>query len=489
MDRMMNKIKKINVFFSTGRILAFLCLFFYNFFYTQTKNDVVLLRDEILNKMQYENKNVEELFKYYSKIAPYDSKILNVKFLLLKGDYETALNGLFGLKPLAIANKNSEKFFQYQCLYGQVCQKLGLKAEVESIKSYLLTSKYLKQSIFVDLAVDKNSFDIFPFNIRLALLRSAIKDYNENNNTTGLFQANFWLAEILQNNRSQSGIALETALSLGNKVDSELYSKIFTDNYISKNYAKQGNFRKAFDLLEPYQNTFAELSDVNFKADYLKNLAISSANVQAFGNLNRINLSYFQIVENQNAEMASARAILINNIKKENEEKLISNNDLFRNICISIFVFLICLISIYYFYRIKKKRAKKSATEEEDAKNFVIPDKTEKRILSKLEEFEKSQKYIQKKVSLKMLAQQFDTNPTYLSEIINKHKNSNYNAYINNLRIDYIVSKINENPEYRKYKVSYLADECGFSSHSLFTTVFKNRMNLSPTEYLQKLNE
>lgn len=486
---MMNKIKKINGFFSTGRILAFLCVFIFALFTPQTKNDVVLLRDEILNKMQYENKNVEELFKYYSKIAPYDSKILNIKFLLLKGDYETALNGLFALKDIAIANKNSEKFFQYQCLYGQVCQKMGLKTEAKGVKDYLLTSKYLKEIIFVDLAVDKSSFDIFPLNTRLELLRSAIKVYKESHNNTGLFQANFWLAETLQNNFPQSKIAIDSVLSLRDNSESELYSKIFTDNYISKIYTKHGNFRKAFALLEPYQNTFAEVSNVNFKIDYLKNLAISSANVQSFGNLNRINLSYFQIVENQNTEMASARAILINHIKKGNEERLEAQNDLFRNICMVIFVCLICFISIYYFYRIKKKKADLPAIEEEDAKNFVIPDKTEKRILSKLEEFEKSQKYIQKKVSLKMLAQQFDTNPTYLSEIINRHKNSNFNAYINNLRIDYIVDKINKNPEYRKYKVSYLADEGGFSSHSLFTTVFKNRMNLSPTEYLQKLNE
>ena len=482
------KAKKIGKLFDAESILAFLCIFISTFFYSQTKNDVVLLREEILNKMQYENNNVDELLAYYSKIAPYDSKILNVKFLLLKGDYEKALSGLFSLENLAKVDKNSERFFQYQCLYGQICQKLGLKAEVKAVKDYLLNSKYLKGNTYVDLATDKSSFDIFPLNNRLELLKSAIKDYKQNNNNTGLFQANFWLAETLETNPSQSKIALETALSLRDKSDSEVYSKILTDNYLSKIYAKKGNFRKAFDLLAPYQSSFAELSDVNLKADYLKNLAISSANVQSFENFNRINLSYFQIVEGQNAEMASARAILLNHIKNENEAKLKSQNDLFRNICIVIFIFLICLTAIYFFYRIKKKKTEESAVEE-DAKNFVIPDKTEKRILNKLEEFEKSHKYIQKKVSLKILAQQFDTNPTYLSEIVNKHKNSNFNTYINNLRIDYILDKINENPEYRKYKVSYLADECGFSSHSLFTTVFKSRMNLSPTEYLQKLNE
>ncbi|WP_312768263.1 helix-turn-helix transcriptional regulator [Epilithonimonas sp.] len=439
--------------------------------------------------MQYENRNVEELLKYYSKISPYESKILNIKFLFLKGDYEEALTELFSLKNIAEVDKDSEKFFQYQCLYGQVCQTLGLKTELAVVRKNLKDSKYLKGGAFAELALDNSSFEIFTLDERLAILRSVIKNDKGKNNDASLIQANIWLAEILGKDNQESKIALDSALSLINKSDSDIYYKILADNYIAKIYLKRNNARAAFDLLKKYQNSAVYLSNAGLKVDFFKNLAISSASVGEFANLDHINRYYFKIVEDQNAKRAVARAKLVNHINKANEEKLESQNDLFRNICIVIFLFLICAIAIYYFYRIKKKRAEVSVTEEEDPKSFVIPDKTEKRILSKLEEFEKSQKYIQKKVSLKMLAQQFDTNPTYLSEIINKHKNSNFNSYINNLRIDYIVDKINENLEYRKYKVSYLADECGFSSHSLFTTVFKSRMNVSPTEFLQKLNE
>jgi AraC-like DNA-binding protein len=90
-------------------------------------------------------------------------------------------------------------------------------------------------------------------------------------------------------------------------------------------------------------------------------------------------------------------------------------------------------------------------------------------------------------MSLALLASQLDTNTKYLSEVINKYKGKNFNVYINELRINYIVSKLKTNPMYLNYKVSYLADECGFSSHSSFSTVFKNCTGIKPNVFIQFL--
>lgn len=486
---MMDRIKKIRWFFSAARILRFLCMFLYVFYSAQTKNDVDILKEEILDKMQDENHNVEDLIKYYSKISPNDAQILNIKFLLLKGDYEEGLNKIFLLENSAKKDKNSELFFQYQCLYGQVCQMLGLASELDVIRDNLKNSNYIKSGAFTELALDKKSFEIFPLSDRVAIIKSGIKSYEITNNVIGLIQSNIWLAEILGYYNSESKLALNSALSLLKKTDSGVYYGMLIDNYLAKIYLKQNNAQYAFNALAKYQNAAAHISNVDLKADFYKNLAISSANIKAFDKLDYINKSYFTIVENQNAKRAVARAMLVNHINKLNDDKLKSQAYLFRNIYFTIFIAFILVLAVIYFSHKSRQKQAEGAAAETDAKNFVIPDKTEKRILNKLEEFEKSQKYIQKNVSLKTLAQQFDTNPKYLSEIVNNHKNSNFNTYINNLRIDYIVEKIKKNPEYRKYKVSYLADECGFSSHSLFTTIFKNRMDLSPTEFLQKLNE
>jgi len=45
-----------------------------------------------------------------------------------------------------------------------------------------------------------------------------------------------------------------------------------------------------------------------------------------------------------------------------------------------------------------------------------------------------------------------DINSKYLSHVINKNKNQNFNVYINNLRINYIVEKFNTNSTNRSYK-------------------------------------
>lgn len=114
---------------------------------------------------------------------------------------------------------------------------------------------------------------------------------------------------------------------------------------------------------------------------------------------------------------------------------------------------------------------------------------SEERILEDLEKFEATHKFTHKDMSLSKLAAQLNTNTKYLSEVINRHKGKNFNSYINELRINYITNKIKTDPSYLKYKVSYLADECGYASHSTFTTVFKSIVGISPIAFVDFVKE
>lgn len=87
-------------------------------------------------------------------------------------------------------------------------------------------------------------------------------------------------------------------------------------------------------------------------------------------------------------------------------------------------------------------------------------------------------------MSVQFLSKKMKTNSKYLSEIINKHKGKNFNAYINDLRIDYIIDMMQTDPKFLNYKVSYLAENCGFASHSVFTVVFKSVTNLTPKQFI-----
>lgn len=119
----------------------------------------------------------------------------------------------------------------------------------------------------------------------------------------------------------------------------------------------------------------------------------------------------------------------------------------------------------------------------------IIPEKTELILLEKLNKFENGIDFTQRNLTLNSLAKDLETNTRYLSEIINKHKQKNFNTYINELRVNYIIQKLRTEPQFLNYKISYLAEECGFSSHTSFSTVFKSVTEISPKEFINFLKK
>jgi len=122
-------------------------------------------------------------------------------------------------------------------------------------------------------------------------------------------------------------------------------------------------------------------------------------------------------------------------------------------------------------------------------KSIQITENTVKTILARLERFENSDKYLKKEINLTYLASQVGTNTKYLSEIIKQHKEKSFSSYINGLRINYIATLLYKEPKYREYKISYLADMCGFSSREVFAVVFKKETGISPSYYIENLKD
>ncbi|WP_370899670.1 tetratricopeptide repeat protein [Chryseobacterium gossypii] len=119
---------------------------------------------------------------------------------------------------------------------------------------------------------------------------------------------------------------------------------------------------------------------------------------------------------------------------------------------------------------------------------MMLPE-TEEKILAKLEEFEKADLYTSNNMSLSYLAIYCETNTKYLSHIINKYKNKDFNNYVNELRIDFIIAKLRTEPRYRNYKIATLAEEAGFSSPNKFSTVFKKTTSMSPSLFIKYMEQ
>lgn len=126
----------------------------------------------------------------------------------------------------------------------------------------------------------------------------------------------------------------------------------------------------------------------------------------------------------------------------------------------------------------------------QSSKNSItISEETERKIVKKLENFERKMQFLSPDISLGKIAQDFKTNAYYITYVIKFHKKTNFNGYINKLRIDYITHKLKFNSEYTNYKIEYLAQESGFSSYSTFKRIFTKETGIDPSKFISYLKE
>ena len=89
-------------------------------------------------------------------------------------------------------------------------------------------------------------------------------------------------------------------------------------------------------------------------------------------------------------------------------------------------------------------------------------------------------------LTLVELAQNLDTFPNKLSQVINTYEGKNFHDYINSRRVELFL-KLVENPENRKYTILSLAFDCGFNSKSSFNKHFKKITNQTPSVYINSI--
>jgi len=91
-------------------------------------------------------------------------------------------------------------------------------------------------------------------------------------------------------------------------------------------------------------------------------------------------------------------------------------------------------------------------------------------------------------LSLAELARRLNTQPNYLSQVINEREGKNFYDYVNALRIEEF-KRLAASPESRKFTLLALAQECGFNSKSSFNRHFKKVTGKSPSEFIDTVPE
>ena len=97
--------------------------------------------------------------------------------------------------------------------------------------------------------------------------------------------------------------------------------------------------------------------------------------------------------------------------------------------------------------------------------------------------------YLRHDLTLQQLAQAIGINRFYLSQYFSR-QSITYNTYINNLRINYFISRYNELSRTNQPIVAQeLANESGYRSYSTFSLAFKQRTGQSVTAWIRETSE
>lgn len=107
------------------------------------------------------------------------------------------------------------------------------------------------------------------------------------------------------------------------------------------------------------------------------------------------------------------------------------------------------------------------------------------KIISKLKD---ENLFTESGLTLNHFASQINTSPKLASLVINKEFNTNFKEFLNQHRIAYAVSKIEEG-YLDDYTLVALGEISGFNSRTTFFNAFKKEKGCSPSEYWKKFQE
>lgn len=188
------------------------------------------------------------------------------------------------------------------------------------------------------------------------------------------------------------------------------------------------------------------------------------------------------------------------------EDSLQTNQKLRWSVGIGALISIFGLLILFYYYRLKKQYRKRFDTiiaqqEQKEIKQQETVTKTNDTventigldtnaieiILEKLHIFETEKHYLTNQISLHDVAKIVKTNSKYLSKIINSYKNKTFTNYINDLRVDYTIDRIQNDEMYKKYTIKAIAQEAGFTNSGAFLRSFQRKTGLKPSYFIKKV--
>ncbi|MBW2937746.1 helix-turn-helix transcriptional regulator [Aureisphaera sp. CAU 1614] len=447
--------------------------------------------------------------------------LLEARAYYVSGDYNlTALNTLEA-KKLAEASEDFEMQMEINIFGIHMLNLLGLDLAAEKYVEFTqliigdnnISNKTLYYSAAEEILKANKRIELQQFSDAIPHITTAIEILKKIPNSYAEVETQVTLIETYSKayNKDSTQAFLKTFKNKIEKKTPNEFLKMIVLNQLGEVYFMKKQYPNAQLVFDEALLIAEHLSNKPYRFRILENKAINSmamGDTENFYSLKKVSAELSKEVETNEESAVNSVFNYTNANHTAKRDEVYNTQNRIKTILGSALLLLVLTwlgLRVRYRARIKQYEDfiryfenRQKATVEKDlsqndsikkevTKSLNIPKETEELLIQKLEQFENSTNFTKKDMSLAQLASQFDTNTKYLSEVINSHKGKNFNSYINELRINYIIDKLKFNKKYLQYKISYLAEESGFSSHSSFATVFKSVTGISPTVFIDIL--
>ena len=127
-----------------------------------------------------------------------------------------------------------------------------------------------------------------------------------------------------------------------------------------------------------------------------------------------------------------------------------------------------------------------NASLKEEPRSISVKEEKSDEIYRNLEELMTEKKiYRDPGLTLEKAAQMLATNRTYLSQVVNEKAGKSFSAYVNDFRLDEAVAFLSDRLNTAPLKA--IATDAGFSSHSNFYTLFRQKVGVSPSVFRENV--
>ncbi len=403
-----------------------------------------------------------------------------------------SLSGLYHI--ISVANCQQKK---YKEALKYNAQALGLNKDSITKSAIginnILIFKNTKANILADQKKYKAALSIFSALVFDSILQNDKKEYAR-------VLGNFGYVQWLQNKNNTNSQKLLIDALIINKEINDVEGLIESNIYLTKYYFDNDKSKALLYAEAAYQNAAIRQNSV--------------AIIEALGFIFKLkeNVTYearvYDSIHHRLQEINQSNREIYAVTKYENE-KLTARNEVLQAqqetsttvVFVVLGVLTLSLGGLIYYYGNQKRykrrflalidttdhKAKASAASETSTPSHVISDSTLQHLLTQLEHFEEQHEYLAPHLTVHDLAKRFGSNSSYLSVVVNTYKEKSISQYINDLRIDYAVEKLQSDAVFRKYTIKAIAKEVGFSSSESFSKKFYKKTGIYPSYFVKNL--